>query len=450
MATAARLAKAGHQVRLIEAGDRLGSPWANGSAPTVLSFPAPLRDLFRKSGRPLEEESRRAGLELVPAPPTRHIFADGSIVDLPVGRGEQFEAIRARCGDRAAQAWRELMDALADVWQQLRFLGLETELVDPSPLDRRTRAALWADRSLADLAGTLPDHRLRALVADLGYLIGSTPGQTPANCAVGLFVESTFGRWQFQADRTTSAENTAIGPLALSELTTLLSDRLQLRRVTVRLQTEVPVIETDRTGVRAVLTRTADGAESWPVEAVVVCDDPWLTYRDRLTGARTSRRFRAERRAISRNEPALSPQIDRCASPDRGATPDRGDGGDTETWPSETYEHRDGRPPVLEARHQPSRPRSRQEPDQRLAPEQGATEHAELLRLDFDTARPDVSAGVRWRGFASWLDRPPTAGALAGLFFAGPSSRSGQGPDREILSAALAANSVMEFLRTRP
>lgn len=81
MASAARLAKLGHEVTLCEAGDRLGGAlapverdgfaWDGGAASTLL--PAVLRDLFRKTGRPLERE-----LELVPLDPVReHRFADG-------------------------------------------------------------------------------------------------------------------------------------------------------------------------------------------------------------------------------------------------------------------------------------------------------------------------------------------------------------------------------------
>ena len=79
LAAAARLAKAGHQVELYE---RSETPWAApgrriGStsgitvddAPSIIGFPAPWRDLFRKSGRPLEAELARMGYVLAPAQP---------------------------------------------------------------------------------------------------------------------------------------------------------------------------------------------------------------------------------------------------------------------------------------------------------------------------------------------------------------------------------------------
>ena len=88
LASAARLAKIGHEVTLLEAGPRLGGAigfveqdgfrWDSGPTSTLL--PAVMRDLFRKSGRALEKE-----VELVPVEPIRqHRFPDDDIVlDLP-------------------------------------------------------------------------------------------------------------------------------------------------------------------------------------------------------------------------------------------------------------------------------------------------------------------------------------------------------------------------------
>ncbi|HEU0287890.1 MAG TPA: NAD(P)-binding protein, partial [Nocardioidaceae bacterium] len=86
MAAAARLAKLGHQVTLYERAADLGGSlrpirqdgftWDTG--PTTWTLPAVVRDLFRKSGRPLERV-----VELQPlSPGRRHIFPDGSELDL--------------------------------------------------------------------------------------------------------------------------------------------------------------------------------------------------------------------------------------------------------------------------------------------------------------------------------------------------------------------------------
>ena len=84
LATAARLAKQGHEVALLEAAPELGGAlapvtrdgftWDGGPTSTLL--PAALRDLFRKTGRPLETE---LGGDLEPLPVLReHRFADAT------------------------------------------------------------------------------------------------------------------------------------------------------------------------------------------------------------------------------------------------------------------------------------------------------------------------------------------------------------------------------------
>jgi hypothetical protein len=68
------------------------------------------------------------------------------------------------------------------------------------------------------------------------------------------------------------------------------------------------------------------------------------------------------------------------------------------------------------------------------------------ITYDYDSARPDRAAGLAWRGFSSWLDRPPTASAVPGLFVAGPGSRSGSGVSQQILSGALAAYATQRLI----
>jgi phytoene dehydrogenase-like protein len=84
MAVAARLAKLGHAVTLLERGTRLGGAlvpveqdgfaWDGGPTYTVL--PAVVRDLFRKSGRPAERELELIELDVL----REHRFPDGSSV----------------------------------------------------------------------------------------------------------------------------------------------------------------------------------------------------------------------------------------------------------------------------------------------------------------------------------------------------------------------------------
>ena len=136
-ATAARLAKLGHAVTVVERGPRLGGAitaeeaegfaWDRGAHSTLL--PAVLRDLFRKSGRPLEKE-----LDLEPVDVIRHHrFPDGSELRLPGGsRAAQVAAFDA-LGPGLGQAWADHVAAYADTWELLRrdYVEVPTEPVAP-------------------------------------------------------------------------------------------------------------------------------------------------------------------------------------------------------------------------------------------------------------------------------------------------------------------------------
>ncbi|WP_447646319.1 FAD-dependent oxidoreductase [Nocardioides zeae] len=100
LASAARLAKQGHAVTLVESGARLGGAlervvrgdfaWDAGPSSTLL--PAVVRDLFRKTGRPLERELTLEHRDLV----REHRFADGTSLRLP---GSSREAQAAAVDD---------------------------------------------------------------------------------------------------------------------------------------------------------------------------------------------------------------------------------------------------------------------------------------------------------------------------------------------------------------
>ena len=97
MAAAARLAKTGHEVTLLERSARLGGALGSESmdgftwdaGPSYTLLPAVIRDLFRKSGRPVERE-----LDLEPVEVIReHRFEDRSRVRIHGGsRGAQLAA----------------------------------------------------------------------------------------------------------------------------------------------------------------------------------------------------------------------------------------------------------------------------------------------------------------------------------------------------------------------
>src|SRR3954453_7086841 len=125
LASAARLAKLGHEVALLEASSRLGGAigyveeqgfrWDSGPTSTLL--PAVIRDFFRKSGRPAEKE-----IDLVPVEPVlQHRFEDDTVLDLPGGsRAAQLEAVEAALGNGAGARWASYVDGFGEVWEALR------------------------------------------------------------------------------------------------------------------------------------------------------------------------------------------------------------------------------------------------------------------------------------------------------------------------------------------
>nr|WP_297417109.1 FAD-dependent oxidoreductase [uncultured Nocardioides sp.] len=257
-AAAARLAKLRHEVVLLERLDRPGGAvgfleqdgyrWDTGPAATAL--PAVVRDLFRKSGRPLERE-----LELVPVQPLReHRFEDGTVLPLPSGsRGAQLDAVDAALGPDAAKAWVDHVHGYAETWDVLRR-GYFERPWDPGHQDADVRAVLRDRTSLHAVARKRfrKDARLRRLALTHAVLDGHDPRNVPSWVGFLDYVEQNFGTWTI-----------AGGFGALAEA---MAKRLRERRVEVRLSTRVDDLVVRDGRVTGVETETGT------VEAdVVVC-----------------------------------------------------------------------------------------------------------------------------------------------------------------------------------
>ncbi|NIK60484.1 phytoene desaturase family protein [Kribbella shirazensis] len=258
LASAVRLAKLGHQVTICERGERLGGAlgrveadgftWDAGAASTTL--PAALRDLFRKSGRPIESL-----VKLDPVTePRRHLFADGSVLDLPVSdRGAQEEAWTGLAGGAVAEQWTALVDAYGDTWQILRKTSLEPPLENKVPL--KTVRALKPWQSLEKVAQReLSDDRARAVLRHFAAQGGSEATLTPGYMGVWSYLERTFGRWTIAG--------------GFGALTDALVQRASERKITVRTSAEVVGVTTSNSAVTGV--RLADGEE---IAADIVVSD---------------------------------------------------------------------------------------------------------------------------------------------------------------------------------
>jgi phytoene dehydrogenase-like protein len=258
MAVAARLAKLGHAVTLLERGSRLGGAlvpverdgfaWDGG--PTYTLLPAVVRDLFRKSGRPAERELDLVELDVL----REHRFPDGSSVRLPFGsRAAQIQAVDG-LGPGLGTRWADHVQAHADDWEVLRREYLERPW-DPAHLPGPLADRLRSRESLAQRVHGLKDDRLRMMATYAAVVEGHEPRDVPAWVGVTAYVEQRFGAW-----------TVAGGMVGLADA---LVSRLATRKVEVR--TDVEVRDLVLRGGRAVAVSTDAGEVDADV-VVVACD----------------------------------------------------------------------------------------------------------------------------------------------------------------------------------
>ncbi len=274
MAVAARLAVKAHEVTILEQsstyGGKLGRFERDGfvfdTGPSLLTIPAVYRDLFNKTGGPLESSVELLDLD----PAFSYRFPDGTVVDMPgVGIGQCAAALGAALGGNADEQWRAFSQRAADMWQVTRRPFLESPLSgvrDLLPLARdlsavRTVAPFTSLRSLA--AQYLDDPRLRMLVDRYATYAGSDPRRAPAALATVPYVEQTFGAYHIAG--------------GIRRLADALYERTLERGVAYRFDTDVAEVLTNAASVSGV--RLADGSVI-DADIVVSNADATHLYRD--------------------------------------------------------------------------------------------------------------------------------------------------------------------------
>ncbi|MFF4429002.1 phytoene desaturase family protein [Streptomyces sp. NPDC001513] len=211
MATAARLAVAGHQVAVYERGATYGGAvgryeregFAFDTGPGLLHLPAVYRDLFVKTGKRALEDC----VDLVQVDPAvRHVLPHHGIdVTLPgASHGGVAAALDTAFGQGAGERWNALLGRARDAWDATRRPLLE------EPLRDRTRQALCEDPYPALRRGgllrrrppTLAEVADRELGGALGELLtgvvrtyGIDPATAPGSATVLPYMEQTFGSW---------------------------------------------------------------------------------------------------------------------------------------------------------------------------------------------------------------------------------------------------------------
>jgi phytoene desaturase len=282
LATAARLADFGHLVTVFEQADTVGGRigrhvqegYAFDTGPTLLTLPAVYRDLFRKTGKPLERV-----LELVPADPAvRFRFPDGARVDLPsASRAGAARAFDQALGAGSGAAWQSVIEHGRQVWQTLRSPYL-TAVPSRRELARLawpvTRRAVAAGQSLREVAQRLlGDPRLISALECTAP--GCDPRRAPGALTAIPYLHETFGRWYVAG--------------GMRRLVDAVHTRALERGAVVR--TGCPVAEVLGTAGQAAGVRLA-GGEPVPADVVISAVDARHLYRDLLPAARRGRAVR--------------------------------------------------------------------------------------------------------------------------------------------------------------
>jgi phytoene desaturase len=274
MAVAARLSVKKHDVTVVEQsatyGGKLGTVEHDGfsfdTGPSLLTIPAVYRDLFNKTGTPLEKSIDIIDLD----PAFGYHFSDGTSLDMPgFGVGRCASAMQDVFGGTAGQDWRDFSARAADIWQITRRPVLESPLSgmrDLLPLARdfsaiRTVAPFTSLRSLAHQY--LQDPRQRTLVDRYATYAGSDPRKAPAALATVPYVEQTFGAYHIGG--------------GIRRLADALYQRVLERGVDVRFSSDAAQVQCAAGRVSGV--RLSDG-EVLPADIVVSNADARHLYAD--------------------------------------------------------------------------------------------------------------------------------------------------------------------------
>jgi phytoene desaturase len=256
----------------------------------LLTLPAVYRDLFLKTGKPLEESVDIVDLETA----FRYQFSDGTILRMPgVGIGNSADAIGDALGGSSAMQWRNFMVRAGAMWAATRTPFLESELQGLRTLlalstrvrDLRTIAPQRTLRSLSE--HYFKDPRLVTLVDRYATYTGSDPRQAPAALATIPYIEQTFGAYHVAS--------------GLRELGRALFERCIGLGVDFMFDTDVSAINgtTQATGV------TISDGRTFLADIVVANADASAVYENLLS--ETARQVcRSEMRKIRKSTPSLA------------------------------------------------------------------------------------------------------------------------------------------------
>ncbi|MFL6023462.1 MAG: phytoene desaturase family protein [Marmoricola sp.] len=428
LASAARLAKLGHEVTLVEArpqlGGALGFVEADGfrwdTGPTSTLLPAVIRDFFRKSGRPAEKE-----IDLVPVEPVQqHRFEDDTVLDLPGGsRAAQLEAVEAALGNGAGARWASYVDDFGEVWEALRKDLFERPW-SADHVSPQTRQLLDSRLTLHKLVEKeFKDARLRTLALHHARFEGHEPRNVPAWVGMWSYIEQNFGSWTI--------------PGGMGQLVDVLASRLETRGVQVLTSTEAKDLVTSKENgaVTGVEVWIDGGRHVLAADKVVVAIDP--------------RRLPHLAPLVERTMPCIPPVISHI-----------GIVGEVPELPHEVVLHGDPRRhPTLVVRTNGTAPegahawtvlgRGQLAEDIVTALARRGLRVRDQVATRIDLSPRDLVAdwngspqGVLWQGRGTVRNRIGTVAPVSGVFLAGAHTTPGAGLPSVGLSAALVAQAI--------
>ena len=297
LSAAIRLAKSGFAVHLFEAGSELGGKCrvekfddhSFDTGPSLLTLPAVYRDLFLKTGSPLESE-----LTLLPVDPAfDYYFPSGKRLTLPnASRAGVTEAIATTFGSASAQEWSALMDRAEAMWDVSREPFIESELRGFLPLLKRpgflrslrTIAPFTSLRAMAKRYLSTPE--LITLIDRYATYTGSDPRRAPAVLLTIAYIEQVFGAWHIEG--------------GIGELGCAMEHRA--RKLGVEISCSSPVERITTTGNRATGVQLTDG-RSFHADYIVSNVDAQITYEKLIKDPTLAK---GERAKLRRATPSFS------------------------------------------------------------------------------------------------------------------------------------------------
>lgn len=271
LASALRLAAAGHRVTVCEAapqvGGKLGRRRSNGftfdTGPSLLTMPQVFAELFSDVGERIDDH-----LDLEPLHPVaRYRWSDGTCLDVHSEADATAASLRAALGPEAERDWRQLLERAGRMWRAveepvLRSASRGAATFAPLARNLSDLRAIAPTRTLRDVGHAyLRDPRLRMMLDRYATYTGSDPRRAPAALLTVLYAEAAFGGWYIRG-----------GLYRLAEVTAALAAE---RGADIRLGAHVDHIATAGGAVTGVVLRSG---ERLPADAVVADVDVRRLY----------------------------------------------------------------------------------------------------------------------------------------------------------------------------